>query len=48
MSIPFAESKQIPNGTLSSTQIEFEFVRGMYKFTHSQLEWFSFNIFEAN
>jgi len=53
VSIPLPESKlasleveQIQKGTLRSTQIEFEFIRGMYKFTHSQL--FRFNIFEAN
>ena len=55
MSIPLPESKlvsmaveQIQKETLHLTQIEFEFVRGMYTFTHSQLKWFSFNIFEAN
>ena len=42
------EVKHIQNRTLLSTQIEFEFVRGMYTFTHSQLEGFSFNIFEVN
>jgi len=55
VSIPLPESnlklaslavEQIQKGTLRSTQFEFEFIRGMYKFTRSQL--FRFNIFEAN